>query len=173
MQDKKISRAQRRLEEGGQGAMAMDTAALRKNEEILALETQVRSKGSCLPCGVWRRRRRTPCGCWDVCRLTGILFSCIFSWVLATGGPSVDLLYVECFLMNCFGIAFSCSACIVLVAATVIIVAAECVEGGARRYDGCLVCVLSSNTRKGLLCRWSLGLWLDKEGSFTSSVYVL
>lgn len=42
-QDKKISRAQRRLEEGGQGAMAMDTAALRKNDEIIALETQVSS----------------------------------------------------------------------------------------------------------------------------------
>lgn len=50
MQDKKISRAQRRLEEGGQGAMAMDTAALRKNEEILALETQV--KRTALACPV-------------------------------------------------------------------------------------------------------------------------
>ena len=41
LQDKEISRAQRRLEEGGQGAMAMDTAAvLRINEEIEALEAQ-------------------------------------------------------------------------------------------------------------------------------------
>ena len=40
LQDKKISRAQRRLEEGGQGAMAMDTAALRNDEEIVALEAQ-------------------------------------------------------------------------------------------------------------------------------------
>eukprot|EP00904_Undaria_pinnatifida_P003578 jgi/Undpi1/13220/HiC_scaffold_8.g02882.m1 len=39
--DKKIARSQRRLEEGGQGAMAMDTAALRKNEEIIAIEAQV------------------------------------------------------------------------------------------------------------------------------------
>lgn len=41
-QDKKISRSQRRLEEGGQGAMAMDTASLRKNEEIMAMEVQVK-----------------------------------------------------------------------------------------------------------------------------------
>ncbi|CAN0391252.1 unnamed protein product, partial [Hapterophycus canaliculatus] len=39
--DKKISRSQRRLEEGGQGAMAMDTASLRNNEEIMKLEVQV------------------------------------------------------------------------------------------------------------------------------------
>lgn len=43
-QDKKISRSQRRLEEGGQGAMAMDTAALRKNEEIIALDAQARPR---------------------------------------------------------------------------------------------------------------------------------
>lgn len=41
-QDKKISRSQRRLEEGGQGVMAMDTASLRKNEEIMAMEVQVK-----------------------------------------------------------------------------------------------------------------------------------
>ena len=44
LQDKKIARSQRRLEEGGQGAMAMDTAALRKNEEIVAIEAQVRER---------------------------------------------------------------------------------------------------------------------------------
>lgn len=40
-QDKKISRSQRRLEEGGQGAMAMDIGSLRKNEEIMKIEVQV------------------------------------------------------------------------------------------------------------------------------------
>ncbi|CAN0299510.1 unnamed protein product [Ectocarpus sp. 6 AP-2014] len=39
--DKKISRSQRRLEEGGQGAMAMDTASLRNNEEIMKMEVQM------------------------------------------------------------------------------------------------------------------------------------
>lgn len=39
-QDKKIARSQRRLEEGGQGAMPMDTAAISKNDEIIELEAQ-------------------------------------------------------------------------------------------------------------------------------------
>ncbi|CAM9946287.1 unnamed protein product [Discosporangium mesarthrocarpum] len=39
--DKKIMRSQRRLDEGGQGALKVDSAALRKNEEIIKLEAQV------------------------------------------------------------------------------------------------------------------------------------
>lgn len=44
LQDKKIARSQRRLEEGGQGAMPMDTAAISKNDEIIELEAQASDK---------------------------------------------------------------------------------------------------------------------------------